>query len=234
MNRTILLFGACLLLASTSFSQNKGDIKFSVFGGPSYAGTMGEDFKDLREDLDELTENSVISEASSFVRGRLGFHLGAKGEYFLNDYISLGTSPSYTQKGYSAGADVTYDSGDESKSSLNVRLDYLELPIIATYYMDNGFHILAGFSTNMLIADEVEEEFESNNNGTESSTDTKGSYEEIMNEELENSIAGLLVGVGMKIDFGYLNLTFHNTNPWQKSGDDFANFTTSISLGVDF
>ena len=91
---------------------------------PSY-GTMGDDFKDLKEDLDELADNSEISEGSSFVRGRLGFHLGAKGEYFLNDYISLGIAPSYTQKGYSAEADLTYDSGDELKSSLNVRLDYL-------------------------------------------------------------------------------------------------------------
>ena len=231
MNRVILLFGACLLLASTSFSQNKGDIKFSVFGGPSYAGTMGEDVEDIWEEFDDL---AGTHEVSSFVRGRLGFHLGAKGEYFLNDYISLGTSPSYTQKGFSAEIDVNYDWGDELKSSLNIRLDYLELPVIATYYMENGFHILAGFSTNVLIADAVEQENESNFNGTESRTDTKGSYEEIFGEELEKSITGLLIGVGMKIDFGYLNLKFHNTSPWQKSGDDFANFSTSVSLGVDF
>ena len=234
MKHLLILFSSCLFLNTTSFSQNKGDIKFSVFGGPSYAGTMGDDFKDLKEDLDELADNSEISEGSSFVRGRLGFHLGAKGEYFLNDYISLGIAPSYTQKGYSAEADLTYDSGDELKSSLNVRLDYLELPVIATYYMDNGFHILAGFSSNMLISDEVEQEDESNINGTESSTDTKGSYEKITDEELEESITGLLIGVGMKIDFGYINLKFHNTSPWQKSGDDYANFSTSLSLGVDF
>ena len=233
MKNIIILFISSLLLNSTAFSQNTGDIKFSVFGGLSYAGTMGDDFKDLREDLDELTDNSNVSEGSSFVRGRLGFHLGAKGEYFLNDYISLGTSPSYTQRGYSAETDLTFGSGDESKSSLNVRLDYLELPVIATYYMDNGFHILAGFSSNMLISDEVEQENESNINGTESSSDIKGSYEKIITEELQGNIAGILIGVGMKIDFGYINLKFHNTSPWQKSGDDFANFTTSLSLGVE-
>lgn len=228
MNRVILLFGACLFLANTSFSQNKGDIKFSVFGGPSYAGTMGEDVEDIWIEFDDLAETH---EVSSFVRGRLGFHLGAKGEYFLNDYISLGTSPSYTQKGFSAEIDVTYDYGDELKSSRNLRLDYLELPVIATYYMDNGFHILAGFSTNMLIADEFEQV--SKRNGNESNTNI-WSYEEFFLEELENSIAGLLVGVGMKIDFGYLNLTFHNTNPWQKKNGDYANFSTSLSLGVNF
>ena len=100
--------------------------------------------------------------------------------------------------------------------------------------MDNGFHILAGFSSNMLISDEFEQENESNSNGTETSTDTKGSYEQITDEELEESITGLLIGVGMKIDFGYINLKFHNTSPWQKSGDDYANFSTSLSLGVDF
>ena len=142
-----------------------------------YAGKMGDDFKDLK---DELVDHSQVSEGSSFVRGRLGFHLGAKGEYFLNDYISLGTAPSYTQKGYSYEFDFTSYSGEELKSSRNVRLDYLELPVIATYYMDNGFHILAGFSSNMLISDEFEQENESNSNGTETSTDTKG----VMNKSL--------------------------------------------------
>ena len=141
------------------------------------------------------------------------FILEQKENIFLNDYISLGTAPSYTQKGYSTEADFTYDSGEELKSSGNVRLDYLELPVIATYYMDNGFHILAGFSSNMLISDEFEQENESNSNGTETSTDTKGSYEQITDEELEESITGLLIGVGMKIDFGYINLKFHNTSP---------------------
>ena len=95
MKHLLILFSSCLFLNTTSFSQNKGDIKFSVFGGPSYAGKMGDDFKDLK---DELVDHSQVSEGSSFVRGRLGFHLGAKGEYFLNDYISLGTAPSYTQR----------------------------------------------------------------------------------------------------------------------------------------
>ena len=65
MKHLLILFSSCLFLNTTSFSQNKGDIKFSVFGGPSYAGTMGDDFKDLKEDLDELADNSEISEGSS-------------------------------------------------------------------------------------------------------------------------------------------------------------------------
>ncbi len=237
MKNIIFLF-SLVIACSSSLAQNQGDIRFGVFGGPSYAGIWGDDFDDEKDDLEDEIEDwndESNVEASGFYRGRLGFHIGVQAEYFLNDYISLGSAPSYSQKGFSAKLNVENDeSNDELKYKLKAKLDYLELPLIATYYLDNGMHLFAGFSTNMLMSDKVEENSESIIDGDSDSDRETDDYDDATGEDLENSVSGLLFGFGINTDIGFINLKFHKTSEWQERDEDYANFTTSVSVGVNF
>ena len=234
--KKLYLFILILFINLNLFAQDKGDIKFGVFTGPSYSGITGDDFDDEKDDLeDSLDEYNDYdnTEAKGYMRGRFGFHIGVKGEYFISEFISVGVSPYYSQKGFNAKLSLDSD-GDELNYELKTKLDYLSLPLNITYYLDNDFFLFAGLSTNLLIADKVEEYSEDITDGDTDTDRETDDYDDFTGEDLEKSISGMFFGVGLSLDKAFLNIKFHNTSEWQERDEDYANFTTSLSLGLNF
>jgi len=88
------------------------------------------------------------------VDSRIGFHVGVVSEIEINNKFSIQPELMYSSQG--AEEDIVL-----------LKLDYLLLPILAKYYITNGFSIEAGPQFSFLVHDEIELD-----NGNQSVFDT--------------------------------------------------------------
>jgi len=93
-------------------SVNAQKVKFGVKGGMNLS-TLGSDMKDNLKDYEGLSQKT-----------RIGFHIGAFADVELMENFYIQPGLFYSSKGLKAK-----DGGDEMKVNLN----YLEIPILASY-----------------------------------------------------------------------------------------------------
>ena len=104
---TILLVAAS---CSTAFSQEKGDFEYGFNVGLNLA--------------------TATSGSNSTADSRVGFNVGAFGDYFLSDRWSIKAKLSYDQKGWNSGYIIN---GDDSFLT-DYQYDYLTVPVMANWH----------------------------------------------------------------------------------------------------
>ena len=131
-----ILLSAVALMAFGLTTQAQ-EIKFGVKAGVNFA-TLGGDIED--------------------VSSRTGFHVGAVGEFMLSEQFSIQPELIYSMQ----GAKAEYNDGlfDVEETA---KYDYLNLPIMAKYYLMEGLSLHAGPQVGFLISSkgEVESDEES-------------------------------------------------------------------------
>ncbi|PSG88574.1 porin family protein [Aurantibacter aestuarii] len=217
--KKLLLSAAVALMAITANAQDSG-MTFGAKAGLNVA-TIGGDVED----------------ASS----RISFHVGGYAEFMVSDkfsvqpelvYSSQGTQEEYKESFESNG--VVFDGEYEDK----LKLDYINLPVMAKFYVTEGFSLEAGPQVGFLIGANVESE------GTESvtfggSTETESFSEEV---DVKDSFKGIDfavgVGAGYKLDGGLNFAVRYNlglSNIYEDSGDFKAqNNVFQFSVGYSF
>ena len=75
---------------------------------------------------------------------RLGFTAGAEAEYYINDWFSATAGINYTQQGWRI---KEKNSGDK----FNQNLDYLNIPVMANFYVLKGFALKIGVQPGFLL-----------------------------------------------------------------------------------
>ncbi len=110
---------------------------------------------------------------------RTGFHLGAVTEVFISNKFSIQPELMYSAQGSTAGL-----------NSVVLKLNYLNIPVMAKYYITNGFSIQAGpqFGLN------VKSEMEINNNGRKTIAD--------LQNIIQTVDFGLNFGLGYQLQAG--------------------------------
>jgi len=155
------LFTIFLVVAScsTAFSQEKGNFEYGFNIGLNVSGvTVGTNY----------TSDSKI-----------GFNVGAFGDYFFSDRWSIKAKLNFDQKGWNGG----YFSNNNVGSLTNYRYDYLTVPVMANWHFGRkrNWYLNFGPYVGFLI-------------------DAKETNLDIDLKDLSESIdAGLALGIGVKI-----------------------------------
>ena len=155
------LFTIFLVVAScsTAFSQEKGNFEYGFNVGLNVSGvTVGTNY----------TSDSKI-----------GFNVGAFGDYFFSDRWSIKAKLNLDQKGWNGG----YFSNNNVGSLTNYRYDYLTVPVMANWHFGRkrNWYLNFGPYVGFLI-------------------DAKETNLDIDLKDLSESIdAGLALGIGVKI-----------------------------------
>jgi hypothetical protein len=132
---------------------------------------------------------------------KIGFHVGGVVEIPLSDQFSFapellfstqGTKSEYSETDTFFGETVTY----EYEEKLN--LSYLNIPLMARYYVAEGFSLEAGPQVGFLMSAKAEGDESVTIDGTTESE----SYSVDVKDELESLDFGLNFGAGFKMENG--------------------------------
>lgn len=156
---------------------------------------------------------------NSDMDSKTGFHIGVLAEAFLGEQFSIQPEIIYS----SQGAKLKNDN-----SSLKLNVDYINVPIMAKYYVADGFNIQAGPQFGFLTKAEWKGEF----GGISATEDIKDS--------LESFDFGVNFGLGYELPVGVFfdaryNLGLTKVNKESISGeDDGKNSVFQVSVGYKF
>lgn len=193
--------------------SNAQEVKFGAKAGVNFA-SLGGDLKDLD--------------------GRTSFHIGAVAEIVVSEQFSFQPELLYSSQGIKVN-DTDYTIGVAIDVEQSLKLEYINLPLMAKFYVANQFAIEAGPQIGFLIA--AKSKIESSSNGaSESNTeDIKDFYKGID--------FGLGAGVSYKLDNGLfcgarynLGLSNISENGNAEIADDFKtqNYVIQVSVGYFF
>ena len=164
MNKFFLCFAFVLLIITNGTAQEE-KITFGIKTGVNVATLTG-DFSD------ELGY-------------RTGFHIGGLVEIPLLEKFALQPEIIYSTQ----GASNDFEDGDLSEE-ITIRLDYLNIPVMAKYYIIEGLSVQAGPQLGILLSaeQEIESSFENS--------------EEDLKDFISSIDLGFNFGVGYQLHFG--------------------------------
>lgn len=207
-------FSLILLMALLTLSYSKAqEVNFGAKAGVNFADIKGKD-------------------VSSF-DGRTCFHAGIMVEIMLSEKFAFQPELLYSCQG--SDYSETYDIGTDTfvKAGLTysgtVKADFLNMPLMAKYFITEGFSLEVGPQIGLLLS-------------AKDAYDLAGdSGEEDIKEYLKGIDFGVNFGLGYKLENGLnvavrynLGLTDLNDDPDYLGDSDYKNGVFQISLGFFF
>ena len=184
------------MISLTLCSLHAQDVTFGAKAGVNFATLTGDDAEDAES--------------------RTSFHIGATAEFSFSDTFSIQPELLYSGQGYSESG-----SGYEATA----KMDYLNLPIMAKFYVAEGLSLEIGPQIGFLLSAKIEGEAE----GVSVSVDLK--------DETKSVDFGANFGVGYKLDSG-INLGFRYNLGLMSAADedsiDLKNSVLQFSVGYNF
>ena len=196
---------------------NAQEINFGAKAGVNFASITGDD----TDDLD----------------GRTSFHIGIVAEIVISDKFSVQPELLYSSQG--ATSEDSYTEEDINiKEEGTVKLDYINLPIMAKFYVGEGFSLEAGHQIGFLMNSEIEMKLTASGAGVSESI----SVTEDLKDHIKGIDFGLNLGVGYKMENGLnfgarynLGLSDANDDPeFFESDSSFKNSVIQVSVGYFF
>lgn len=180
-------------IVTLGFTVNAQEVTFGVKAGLNLASIAGDD----TDGLDSRTS----------------FHVGGVAEISISEKFSVQPELLYSAQ----GAKESFEGID-----IEVNLDYINLPIIAKYYVSEGFSLEAGPQVGFLMSAKAKAEGQS----------------EDLKDFVKGIDFGLNFGVGYKLDSGLnfgarYNLGLSNINDGEGS-DEFKNQNSVIQFSVGY
>ncbi|ULC60863.1 PorT family protein [Flaviramulus sp. BrNp1-15] len=199
MKKLILFIAVIAITGLTqTFSQ---DINFGAKAGVNFCDITGDD-------------------TDSF-DGRTTFHIGLVAEIMITDVFAFQPEILYSAQG------SDWEEAFEGETYQGtVKVDYLNIPLMAKYYVVEGFSVEAGPQIGFLLSANNEEE---------------GFDDEDIKDDLKGIDFGINFGLGYKLDGGLnfgaryiIGLTDVNDNPENLGNSDYKNSVIQISVGYFF
>jgi opacity protein-like surface antigen len=192
-----------IAMVAAGFTANAQDVKFGVKAGMNFASLNG---------------NKEVT--STFKDSRTSFHIGAMAEISISEKFSFQPELLYSVQGASA------NSFQGTEADVTFKLDYITMPLMAKYYVSEGFSLEAGpqlaFNTTSKIKAEA--------NGQEATEDMK--------DETNGFDLGLNFGLGYKLENGLNFSTRYNLGlsdiVKDNEGDAVKNGVFQVSVGYFF
>ncbi|MBT8320370.1 MAG: PorT family protein [Eudoraea sp.] len=187
------------VLALFSFNALNAQVKFGAKAGVNFSDITGE-------------------MVDSF-NGRTSIHFGVMSEFTLSDMFALQPELLYS----SQGSDY-----EEEEFSGTVKVDYLNIPVMAKIYVADGFFFQAGPQVGFLL----------------SATDEYDDEEDDIKDFLKGTDFGFNLGLGYKLDSGLQFDARYNiglsdnldvgSSEFEGEGAEYKNSVIQISIGWFF
>lgn len=177
-----------ITMALVAFSISAQNITFGAKAGLNFASMTGDD----ADGLD----------------GRTSFHLGVTAEIEMSDTFSIQPELLYSGQGF------TFDDGVDDYTT---KVDYLNLPVMAKFYVADGFSLEAGPQIGFLL-----------------SADDNG---EDIKDLLKSTDFALNLGAGYKLNSGLnfgLRYSMGLTDVPDADTDGFKHSVLQLSVGYNF
>lgn len=210
--KKLLLVAALAVFGFTN--ANAQDLNFGAKAGVNFANIGG----DESDDYD----------------GKTGFHLGLVAEIMLTDQFAFQPEILYSAQG--ARAEETYrEDGFEEFYEADLKLSYINIPLLAKYYIAEGLSLQLGPQIGFLVS------ANSDYTGTysyEGVTETESESED-MKEYMNSVDFALAGGVGYKLDMGLFfnaryGLGLSNIHKNEDDDDDFSQNNNVFQLSVGY
>ena len=120
-----------MLLLGTVYTSAQEYVMFGAKGGISFSNVTGDAFSDFHDES-----------------ARTAFHLGLLAEVPVSERFSIQPEVLYSAQGYDV---VRIDDGED----IERRLDYISVPVLAKFYLIDGFSLEAGPQFSYLVENEV-------------------------------------------------------------------------------
>ena len=151
--KKLVLFVAAMAATVSTFAQSPvGTFSITPKVGVNAANITGKDF-------DASYENPVLGDLNASAGATLGVVVGAEGAYQVTDRFAVSAGLIYSQQGAERGSSVeTNFTGSNSKFEDNSKLalGYLNVPILANFYVYKGLAVKAGIQPGFLLSAKCE------------------------------------------------------------------------------
>lgn len=184
-------------ILAAGLTANAQEVNFGAKAGVNFANVSGEDVED------NITRTS--------------FNVGAVVEFEISDKFSIQPELIYSAQGAKLE--------EESDVDLTLKLDYLNVPVIAKFYAAEGFSLEFGPQVGFLLSAKAKAKI----GGDSGETDIK--------DEFETVDFGLNFGAGYKLDSGLNFSARYNlglSNVAKESESSVKNSVFQISVGYFF
>ena len=164
------------------------------------------------------------------LKGRTSFHLGGMAEIPMTEKLSIQPELLFSSQG-----------AKEDNNSLI--FNYINVPILAKYYVTNELSLEAGPQFGYLLSANLKYDSEGDdlnpNTRSEGSSNTRASETEDVKDDIKSFDFGLIIGLGYKMDSGLnfgarYNLGLANASNFENSSGKFQNGVFQISVGYFF
>ena len=200
-----------IVIAIFSFGiMQAQDIRFGAKAGVNFAKLTGDNL----EDAD----------------GRTGFHIGGLAEFLLTEKFSVQPEIIYSQQGLQSKEE---ELGVEVEQKL--KLDYINIPVMAKFYVTEGLSVEAGPQIGFNTTAEVETELsgsDSNDEFLEGTTDVSDS---VTGTDISLGLgAGYRLSSGIFFQARYMFGVSNVDDADDFIGDSLTNSVLSFSAGYSF
>lgn len=130
MKKSVLVI--VMMIMSTTFISAQEYVYFGVKGGVNFSSFNGDGYDDF-VDPEERTS----------------FHLGLLAEIPVGERFSIQPEVLYSAQGYDIAS-------REDANDLEYQLDYINVPILAKFYLFNSFSLEAGPQIGFLVNEEID------------------------------------------------------------------------------
>ena len=198
----------------TAFTINAQDVTFGAKAGLNFASMTGDD-------------------ADGF-DGRTSFHLGVTAEIAVSDVFSIQPELLYSGQGFT-GSDSEDDGGTEINLDITGRVNYLNLPIMAKYYVSDALSLEFGPQIGFLLSAESETDVSVTDTATGVSASESSTVD--FKDDLKSTDFALNLGAGYKLDSGLnfgLRYSIGMTDVPDGDSDGFKHSVLQLSVGYNF
>ena len=169
--------------------------------------------------------------------------VGVEAEYMLTDNFSLAAGLTYGEQGSGyEDYEENYNGAKVELKDLKVDLDYLNIPVVANYYLFRGFAVKAGVQFGFLTTAKIKGKTITTING--STTTTEMEDKKIGNQDFKDTLEKFDLSIPMGISYEFkvpividlrYNLGLTKVNKESVSGvKDYKNNVVSLTVGYKF
>ena len=130
MKKSVLVIA--MMIMSTTFISAQEYVYFGVKGGVNFSSFNGDGYDDFVDPKE-----------------RTSFHLGLLAEIPVGERFSIQPEVLYSAQGYDIAS-------REDANDLEYQLDYINVPILAKFYLFNSFSLEAGPQIGFLVNEEID------------------------------------------------------------------------------
>lgn len=167
---------------------------------------------------------------------RWGLVAGAELGYQASPLLSITAGALYSQQGVNSDVDIYYNNSNsqpDGRMEMTFKMDYVNIPILANFYVADGLAVKMGIQPGILINDKVEiSKF-----GDSTETGLKDFYRDA-NADVNIPSVDFAIPLGLSYEFSNVVLdaryNLHLTNAISALGESTKHSVFQITLGYKF